>query len=150
MEFEILEELNPPPEDGWSSVPMPLSYRIEISIFSEKIVLKRQLLGYGLYDWEEWDKFRFPDMPSSRGSFITKKVNDSIYLAKKEEELIKKFYERIQYSKKQLQREYDAEVKKMTKKLNDHLTNLTIYENSYPFLKYHRKEKIKKIINERG
>ena len=116
-------------------------YRITIHLYNDEIILKREYFYYGFYDGEEYDHFFFRDKDYlTRGSFLTKNF-DPEYLRQKENQLIKKIY-------KKLTKAQTYTKKKLENKIKEYNEQIEIYkecQQSGPFKKYQRKEKLKKL-----
>jgi hypothetical protein len=123
-----------------------LWYRVSLTIDEEKVLLKREHFRSGFYSGEQDDHFYFnTDYPQSNGdffrycSFMTSKLDDEEYLKRKEEELIKLFYDKcnknITISQERLRKE---EIK-----YNKRIDNYKDIINHFEYCK--RGDKIKKI-----
>lgn len=81
-----------------SFINEPISYRISLNLYGDKIILTREYFKVGFRDGESWDKFYFDNNYSynktdlTYATFITRKINNEEYLKKKEIELINRFY----------------------------------------------------------
>jgi len=125
----------------------PISYRISLNLYSDKIILTREYFRVGFRDGESWDKFYFDNNYSynktdlTYATFITRKINKEEYLKKKEIELINRFYDKLFETKNNTIKELLRQQKRLNSKIN-------MYDNTMKFLeKYKRKDKILKIIN---
>jgi len=125
----------------------PISYRISLNLYSDKIILTREYFRVGFRDGESWDKFYFDNNYSynktdlTYSTFITRKINNEEYLKKKEIELINRFYDKLFETKNNTIKELLRQQKRLNSKIN-------MYDNTMKFLeKYKRKDKILKIIN---
>jgi len=125
----------------------PISYRISLNLYSDKIILTREYFRVGFRDGESWDKFYFDNNYSynktdlTYATFITRKINNGEYLKKKEIELINRFYDKLFETKNNTIKELLRQQKRLNSKIN-------MYDNTMKFLeKYKRKDKILKIIN---
>ena len=124
----------------------PISYRISLNLYSDKIILTREYFRVGFRDGESWDKFYFDNNYSynktdlTYATFITRKINNGEYLKKKEIELINRFYDKLFETKNNTIKELLRQQKRLNSKIN-------MYDNTMKFLeKYKRKDKILKII----
>lgn len=140
MKLEIVEKSNTKPFES-----MPITYRVSMRVNNGTVTLQREYFRCGFYDGEQYDDFYFDNEGYHRGSplchcsFITKRIDDKVYLMKKEEEMIKLFYEKCVKSKKGLEKE----LRRTTKELNDNISN---YEDIINYFEYtQRGDKLKKL-----
>ena len=129
-----------------SFINEPISYRISLNLYGDKIILTREYFKVGFRDGESWDKFYFDNNYSynktdlTYATFITRKINNEEYLKKKEIELINRFYDKLFETKNNTIKELLRQQKRLNSKIN-------MYDNTMKFLeKYKRKDKILKII----
>ena len=147
MKYKIVEKLEEP--EPYNN--MPRSYRIEIEIHREEICLTREIFRISFRDGEDWDNFYFDNEMSwrknydaiglSRATFITQNFNPQ-YLEEKEQELLKEVFRRLQKS----EMGYKVELKRKNKELLDIIEFYKECQNIGPFLKFNRKQKVKKIL----
>ena len=151
MQFTIVEEdkridLD---SDYWSKT-CPLTYRISIKLNKDEITLKREYFYTGYNDGEIEDGFYFDNevpwrnhnasLGISRATFFTRNFNPD-YLKQKEDELINIFYDKLLKSERNLKKDLEDEIK-------EHNEQIEFYkkcQNSGPFIKIQRKNKLKNL-----
>lgn len=129
----------------------PLSYRVSLRLENNNIVLTREYFRVGFHDGEKWDGFYF-DCDNNYGygetnlnyaTFMTRKLDDKLYLQQKELELIDKFYDKLIITKNKTIKKLKSEQKRYEDKINN-------YDITINFLdKYKRKDKILKIVSKK-
>ena len=130
---------------------MPLSYRVTIgtNIGDSKrtITITRQFFRAGFHDGEDYGKFFFnmnrwdSKEGITRASFLSKKVKDTEYLKRKEEELIKIFVEKCAISAEIVDTKLKKETIRLIRRKNDYIATINELDQ------YFRSEKIQKIKN---
>lgn len=148
MQFSIIEEdkRKDLDSDYWSK-RQPLTYRISLTINEKQIILKREYFYAGYNDGEEEDGFYFDNevpwrshkssLGISRATFFTRNF-DPDYLKQKETELINIFYDKLLKSEKNLKKDLEKEIKEHNKQIEFYKK----CQNSGPFMKIQRKNKL--------
>lgn len=144
MELKIIEVSN---SVGFEREP--LTYRISLSLYNNKLELKREYFRVGYRGGENIEGFFFDsdkniyrDCKLTYASYLTRKhIDDKDFLKKKEIELFVKFTEKVQLQFSRIDREYKEFIKEYNKDINTYnsLNNL--------LSPYNRKQKLKKIMN---
>jgi hypothetical protein len=147
MKFRIEEEDRRESDIYFKSSVTPLTYRIEIKIEDDEIILKREYFYVGYSDGEHPESFYFDnevgwrrDHYLGKASYLTR-IFDPQHIQEKEDELIKMFYEKtFKNIEKINKRKKDA-----IKNFDNEINKLIECQNSNLFIKFKRADKLNKI-----
>lgn len=147
----IIEENNFDKEDLKNSSyfdkpSTPLTYRVSIRLNEDHILLKREYFFVGYLSGESPDEFYFNDEDNWYSSYITytsfiTRNFDTKYLKDKENELINKFFDKLNITKEKIKEDKKEKIEYFNNRIkfyNECLDNDV-------FIKLKRKLKIKEI-----